>query len=157
MIVMLAMIAFIFVVPSVWMHINKLKNEKQFRNMLFSLAVASNCTISEFDFWKNSAIGIDKAMHRLFYIRIAKSEELKKEINLSEIQKCRIINASRSMSVKNGNYTAIDRIELIFTYRDKNKPELGLEFYNSIHDSLTLTGEVQLVEKWAKIVEANLA
>ena len=157
MIIMIGMIVFIFVLPTVWIYISSLKKEKQLRNKLFNLAATSSCAISEFDFWKNSAIGLDKNRHRIFYIRDLKSEEFKKEVDLSEIQKCRVINASRSMHSKNGNYTAVDRIELIFTYRDKNKPEVGLEFYNTTHDSLSLAGEVQLVEKWSEIVDKELA
>jgi hypothetical protein len=157
MVIMIGMIVLIFVVPSIWMYVRNLKNEKLFKNKLFNLASDSSCSISEFNFWKNSAIGIDKNRHRIFYVRDIKSEEFKKEIDLSAIQKCRILNASRSINSKNGNYTAIDRLELIFTFRDKNKPEVGLEFYNTTHDSLSLAGEVQLVEKWSGIVEKELA
>lgn len=156
-VIMIAMVALIFVVPGLWMYVRNLRNERQFRNRLFSFAANSNCLISEFDFWKNSAIGIDKNMHRVFYLRDMKDKEIKEQIDLSEIQKCRILNASRSMNVKNGNYTAIDRLELIFISKDKNKPEIGLEFYNTIHDSLAMSGEVQLIEKWSGIVTKELA
>jgi len=156
MIIMIGMIVFIFVIPSVWIYISNLKKEKQLKNKLFNLAATSSCAISEFDFWKNSAIGLDKNRHKIFYVRNIKSEEYKKEVDLSEIQKCRVINASRSLHSKNGNYTAIDKLELIFTFRDKNIPEVGLEFYNTTHDSLSLAGEVQLVEKWSGIVDMEL-
>ena len=154
---MIVMIVFIFVIPSLWIYISSLKKEKQLKNKLFNLAATSSCAISEFDFWKNSAIGLDKNRHRIFFVRDIKSEEYKKEVDLSEIQKCRVINASRSLHSKNGNYTAVDRLELIFTYRDKARPELGLEFYNTTHDSLSLAGEIQLVEKWSGIVDKELS
>ena len=157
MIIMIGMIVFIFVVPSVWIYISSLKKEKQLKNKLFNLAAANSCAISEFDFWKNSAIGLDKNRHRIFYVRDIKSEEYMKEVDLSEIQKCRVVNASRSLHNNKGNYTAIDRLELIFSNKDKNKPEIGLEFYNTTHDSLAMSGEVQLVEKWSEIVDRELA
>jgi len=155
-IIMVVMVLLIFVVPTIWMYLSRIKSEKQFKKKLCNFAESGNCTISEMDFWKKSVIGIDKNLHKLFYIRTTNSEEYKKEIDLTEIQKCRVLNASRSMNGKNGNYTAIDRLELIFTCRDKNKPEIGLEFYNTIHDSLSLAGEVQLIEKWYRIVDAEL-
>jgi hypothetical protein len=34
---------------------------------------------------------------------------------------------------------------------------VGLEFYNTAHDSLLLAGEVQLAEKWSGIVDKELA
>jgi hypothetical protein len=154
---MVVMVVLIFVVPSIWMYLSRMKSEKQFKKKLFNFAESMNSTISELDFWKKSAIGIDKTLHKLFYIRITNSEEYKKEIDLTEIQKCRVLNASRSMNNRNGNFTAIDKLELIFTYRDKNKSEIALEFYNPIHDSLSLAGEVQLIEKWLRIVDAELS
>jgi hypothetical protein len=42
----------------------------------------------------------------------------------------------------------IDRIELIFSFNN-HRPELSLEFYNTDYDQLTLSGELQLAEKWA--------
>jgi ABC-type glycerol-3-phosphate transport system permease component len=157
MIIMAGMVVLIFVLPSIWMYVKSLKNEKRFKNKLFNLATRSSCEISQFDFWKSTAIGIDKNRHRIFYVRDLKSEELKKEVDLSEIQKCRVLNSSRSLHAKNGNYTAIDKLELIFINKDKNKPEIGLEFYSIAHDSLAIAGEVQLVEKWSGIVEKELA
>lgn len=156
-IIMIVMVVLIFVVPSIWMYLSRINSEKQFKKKLFNFAESNNCTISELDFWKKSAIGIDKNLRKLFYIRITNSEEYKKKIDLTEIQKCRVLNASRSMNNKNGNFTAIDKLELIFTYRDKNKSEIALEFYNPIHDSLSLAGEVQLIEKWLRILDAELS
>jgi ABC-type glycerol-3-phosphate transport system permease component len=156
-IIMIGMIVFIFVIPSFWIYISSLRKEKQLKNKLFQLASSNSCAISEFDFWKNSAIGLDRNSHRIFFVRDKKTEEDVKEVDLSEIQKCRMVNASRSLHNKNGNYTAIDKLELMFTFRDKNKPEVGLEFYNNTHDSLSLAGEVQLAEKWSAIVGKELA
>ena len=66
MVIMIVMIVLIFVLPSIWMYVRNLKKEKQLKNKLFSLAATSSCAISEFDFWKNSAIGLDKNRHRIF-------------------------------------------------------------------------------------------
>jgi ABC-type glycerol-3-phosphate transport system permease component len=155
-IIMIGMVLLIFVIPTIWIYLISIKNEKLFKKKLFNFAETSNCKISELDFWKKSVIGIDKTLHRLFYIKTVNSEEYKKEIDLTEIQKCRVLNASRSMNNKDGNYTTVDKLELIFTYRDKTRPELALEFYNAIHDSLSLSGEVQLIEKWSLIVNSEL-
>jgi hypothetical protein len=40
---------------------------------------------------------------------------------------------------------------------DKNKPDTKVEFYNADYDRLTLTGEVQLSEKWCKILNDKIA
>jgi hypothetical protein len=148
------MVVLLFVLPSLWIRFNNLKKIKKSKNKLVNLASAGGYEISEFDFWNDSTIGIDSSKHRIFYIRDIKAEDTAMVVNLSEILKCRVINDSRSM---NGSYTAVDKLGLILTNRDKNKPEIDLEFYSSMHGRLTLAGEVQLVEKWSGIVSKELA
>jgi len=46
---------------------------------------------------------------------------------------------------------------LVFSFQDKGKNEVVLEFYNAEYDSSTLTGELQLVEKWCKIFNEKIS
>lgn len=78
-------------------------------------------------------------------------------ITLSEVQKCRVINSESTVNHTGGTHKVIEKLELTFTYRDKGKPEAVLEFYNTDSDSLTLTGELQLAEKWNKIANDCLS
>jgi hypothetical protein len=43
------------------------------------------------------------------------------------------------------------------TNRDKNKPDVILEFYNSSSDNPILRNEILLAEKWAGIVNELIA
>ena len=50
----------------------------------------------------------------------------------------------------------VDRIELTFVNQDKIKSDTMVSFYNSEYDRLTLSGEIQLAEKWSKIANAKI-
>ena len=132
------------------------KGEKQLLQSLKGLAEQNNCKIVQHDIWNNSAIGIDNTANIVFAIRNTNNNSISFQINLSEMQKCRVINAKRNGSNKEGNFKVIEKLELAFTYRDKNKPETFLDFYNADYDTSSLSGELQLIEKWCKIANDKL-
>ena len=135
----------------------KKNKDKQFIQSLFDFAEQSNCTISEYDLWNNSLIGIDKDSHKLFFIRKEEENAIIKEIDLSEIQKCNVINSSRIVNNKESVQNVIDKLELSFTCRDPKKTEMNLEFYNTNRDNLFLNGELSLIEKWSEIINKDIA
>jgi len=73
------------------------------------------------------------------------------------IQKCRVINSSRVVTNNETNHTVIDKLELALTSPDAKIADTMLEFYNTNRDNLFLNGEQQLTEKWAAIVNENIA
>lgn len=140
------------------MVISKNKNsKKQILQTLFSLAEKSNSKISEHDIWNNSLIGIDKDSHKLFFIREMAGNGISEAIDLSEIQKGRVVHSNRIVTTKESSHTVTDKIALVLTLSDPKKPDLELEFYNTNRDNLFLNGELQLAEKWAEIVNNNIS
>ncbi|BBE20045.1 hypothetical protein AQPE_4236 [Aquipluma nitroreducens] len=93
----------------------------------------------------------------VFVVSNVNSIESSQQIDLADILKCRVIESSRSVSTKEGSLKVVDKIELSFVNPDKNKPDTKVEFYNADYDRLTLTGEVQLSEKWCKILNDKIA
>jgi len=148
---------FIMVLPFILLSKRKSKGGKQFLSILFDLAKKNNSKISEHELWNNVAVGIDRDTHQLYFIRKTATNNIVYNIDLSEIQKCRLVNTSRKVNYKGGSYNVVDRLELAFTYCDKIKPEIILEFYNSEYDSVALNGELQLASKWLKIINTELA
>jgi hypothetical protein len=53
-------------------------------------------------------------------------------------------------------YHVTDKLELCFYPYEKEKPEGSLDIYNSEFDRLTLTGELQFVEKWEKMMNERI-
>lgn len=150
-------IILICIIPFALMSINRRKKERKLLQGLTEIAQRNNCKISRYELWNNSTIGIDDTTLMIFYTRKSKDIETSQQINLAEIQKCRIVNLSRTVSNKDGNFKVTEKLELAFSFQDKNRGEVVLEFYNTDYDSSTLTGELQLVEKWCKLFNDKIS
>jgi len=140
--------------PLILVYIFRKRNEKALLRNLFDIAKGKNCSINQWDLWSNTAIGLDEEKHILFFIRNT-NDNLTQEINLSNVTKCKVVSINSSYSEK-GEKDAVGKLELALFSNDKMKSEIRLEFYNTKHDNLTLNGELQLVEKWEKIVEKEI-
>ena len=145
-----------FAVPLIILGVRRKAKEKKFLNVLFQFAESNGGKIGEFDFWKDTSIGIDRDLRMLFFVRKKGGEDQKTAIKLSEIQQCKLNNISRASHAHNVNGKVVDRLELVFKYNTPGVPDTVLEFYNSSTDSLTLVNELQLIEKWNKIVTGSL-
>ena len=110
----------ICLLPVLIMSRNKKKKEVQFLQLLFGLAERNNYKISNYEQWNNSAIGIDKVANFVFIINKIDEVETTQQINLADIQKCRVAESSRIVGDKGANMKAVDKIELAFINRDKN-------------------------------------
>lgn len=147
----------IIAIPIILMNRSRMAKKKQSMSTLTAFAGTKGGKISEFDFWKNTSIGLDRDNHLLFFIRKKGAEEQKTAIDLKEIQSCRILNATRSVPTPSGSEKVTDKLELIFKSNDQGVPEKILEFFNSsTQDSLSLTGELQLIEKWLGVLNNEL-
>ena len=120
------------------------------------MAQKYNYDVSQHDIWGNAAVGIDKTANIVFFTKKIKETEVAQQISLAEIQKCRVINITKIDSSQNDNFKMIHKLQLSFANRDKAKTETILEFYNADEDGLNLTEEVQLVEKWCRIINDRI-
>jgi ABC-type glycerol-3-phosphate transport system permease component len=138
-------------IPFVLMSINSKKKRKELLKYLLTSAATSNCKITKHDLWNSSSIGIDEEKQVVFFTMVVDFLNTAEQIALSEIQQCRVLHKSRTINNENGNFEFTDKLDLAFKYRDKSKADLLFTFYNADFDSLSLSGELQLVEKWCKI------
>jgi len=151
-----SVILIIIVLAVVFLDSKKKKEKKKFLQTLSDLAERSNCKISEHDQWNNTLIGIDKDAHKLFFIRETAGNAISNVIDLSGIQKCRVINSSRMVTNKDSSHNVIDKLELVLASPDTKNADTVLEFYNTNRDNLFLNGELQLAEKWSTMVNENI-
>jgi hypothetical protein len=147
-----ALCLFLFIIILVAARNSKRKKQNTFLNPLNSLAEGANCKISQYDIWNDSVIGIDNTRNFVFAIRKTIDNETSVTINLAEVFRCRIAEVSRTTGPKEGNFIAFDRIDLVFMCKDKSKADIVVEFYNANTDRLTLTGELQLAQKWCMLI-----
>ena len=142
-------------VPVIMMNRSIKKREKKFLQSLSEIATRNNCRINRHEIFGSFAIGIDESKNFVFFSRRTKDKEIDHTVNLGEIQKCQVINTSRTIKNKDVNQKVIDRLELSFSPFAKNKPEFKLEFFNA-DDSARLHGELQSIEKWSKLINDRL-
>ena len=150
-------IALICALPIILSTVNNSKRKKRILQGLYDFAAKSNCKISQHGMSNNLTIGIDEPSLMIFFIKKTKDNEVLQQINLSEIQKCRVINSTRTLKSKDNNLNVIEKIELAFAFNNKNKKEILLEFYNHINDGSTFTGDVNLVEQWCEIINNKIS
>ncbi|MBN1119215.1 MAG: hypothetical protein JXA77_18540 [Bacteroidales bacterium] len=135
-----------------------IKNKKKRKvEPLIKFANENNSEISDYDTWDKTLIGIDNnETNSLFFIRKLPEKEIREVINLSEISGCRISKTERKVKYEGESVNVTDRIELFFSFYNR-KPELSLEFYNSEYDQFTLSGELQLAQKWLDILNTRIS
>ena len=144
------MIVIILTSGSIWfLRANSKKREQKLLTPLYNFATENGSTLTTYDHWNNFMIGMENSgVDRLFFIRKSGDKETKKMVNLSDISKCRVAKIDRNISEGKESYYITDRIQLVLTPSEKNKPEIGLEFFNTEFDQLTISDELKLAEKW---------
>lgn len=142
----------LFIVPILYIQGKQKKGTKKLLDDYARLAEKHRLTISKSDSWNNCfVIGLDKAQSKLLYLKKQKEKEHVVLINLPDVETCTVTNLHRDVN----NNRVIDFIGLRFKLRGPKQAEQALEFYNK-DESMYLSDELLLCEKWSAIVNANL-
>ena len=131
--------------------INQGRNRKYLKQLQV-LAAEMNARITQYETWSGAAIGVDEHDKHLFFIKKVKDEFRNTHINLNNVKNCRVIHAEKSATQNSKPGASHGRIDLVFTSREKNEPDSSLEFYNADYDSISLSHELQLTDKWSGIM-----
>jgi hypothetical protein len=145
----------IVTLPVVLLGRNKRKKSNYLKSILSQLAAEHDCRIDQPEIAGNLAIALDETRNFVFFCNQVKDHVDKQYVDLGKIQSCKVINTSRMLKSKDGNQKVIDRLELCFIPKAKDKPEIKLEFFNA-EINPQLYGELQTVEKWSKLINAQL-
>lgn len=139
------------IVIIVW---NNKKNERALLEKLLGFATRNHDRVTRHDLLDNMAIGLSEASNTLFFIKDDHNNTITEVVHLSEIAKCSLNKAVRRSL--DGESSTIERIELIFTYKQNQNPAGKIEFYDLEHQGMALHGELQLAEKWLAIIVDRL-
>jgi hypothetical protein len=142
-------------VPFILLNLSHKKRVKQNLLLLNRQAGKSNLTVSTFNTWGNTSIGMDEAANVVFFIKKTTDGDIAQQVAIAAAQKCRIANIKRTESDGNDHYSLTEKLELVF--EDKKKTETALPFYDIQYDGGMLTGELQMAEKWCSIINARIA
>lgn len=149
------LVIILFILPFVLVGVGKNKEKKHQMEVLFRTAEDFKCNISQYDYWTDSAIGLDEMANHLFFLHTSNGKEIVQHLLLQDFKCCAVKNFSRNITDREGDHRAIDRLDLEFTPIDKGKPIVHLEFFNSEGNKLH-TDELLITEKWSGIVNNRI-
>jgi hypothetical protein len=145
-------IVMICLLPVVLMTLRHKRKERELIKSLYPKS-GKRANISKYDSWSNAAIGIDVNSDIVFFTKNTGDSKINQEVMLRDIEQCKI---ERTNSGESSRYKAIEKLELFFIPRTKEKAVTALTFYSAEYDGPTLAGELQLAEKWCSIINERL-
>lgn len=143
-------------VPFILLNISTKKREKQNLLLLNRQAGKNNLTVSKFNTWGTTSIGMDETANVVFFSKKTADGETTAQVTLAEAEKCRVVNIKRTQSNEDGNYTLTEKLELVFELIDKRNGETTFPFFNMAYDGAMLTGELQQAEKWCSLINEKI-
>jgi len=143
----------ITIVFIIFYNIFKNKKNKKYFAFISKQAAEQGCKISEFEHENSFIIGIDYDSQFVFFYDTRNQSKI--NINLSEIQQCKVNHLTRSIGSGKNIHSTTDRVELIFVHKDRKKTDIILECYNSNY-STQLANELIIADKWLTIITNEL-
>lgn len=126
------------------------KKKKYLLRKLNEAAQAGGFTITYHEFCSDFIIGLDDTANHVFFHKKREANEFSVEVNLAGYKNCSIFSSKHEVETKKEKVQVLDKLGLCFYPKDKTMPNVLIEIYNDEYDSLNMSGELQLVEKWEK-------
>ncbi len=135
-------LAFVFltILPFVLIAMSRKKQASKIAGALSNLASEHSCKIDSFEILSGVAIGIDEQQKMLFYYRLHENEEITQILKFTDIKKVKAVCV-------NSNQSLFNKLELIFSFHNKDKVDMALELYSS-HAPLEQSEEMEIAKKW---------
>lgn len=124
-------------------------------NELTKLAQKNNSTLSDYDTWKNTAIGIDSENRWLFFIRNDQRGDIRIETDLRDIKGIKKDFLERTAGLSGSQDMITENIYINLQSSVKNKTVL-LEFFNHTQDGYSTVQQREYLEKWHGRIESIL-
>ena len=145
----------ICIVPLYLFNLNRKNKKKRLLQALSNIAAQHNCTISQYDVCGENIIGMDEAKKYVFCFKKQNDEIQEHFVNLAEIKNCKTTHTTRNVKHNDEVQKVTEKVELSFIPINGSEPNINWEFFNEEVKS-HMTGELQLVEKWTKLISAQL-
>ncbi len=153
MLIMCVVLTALLISPFIFFRDGKRKSRtKNLLNNLADMAKIENCNVSMHEVWNDAAIGINKEAHKLFYVQGKESAITHIMVHLEDIKRSRVSVVSRTIERKSDSQKIIEKISIVLEHKSSVHPDVILSFYDADTDGLTLSGELQLAEKWNGII-----
>jgi hypothetical protein len=130
-------------------------NKRKMIQALNHLALQNNAIITQSDYAGKFVIGLDEHTNNVFFLKVNPNGNVVQSVDLADVKTCRVNTISRTVKENKSTQRITEKLELVFIPIQPDGKTCQMEIYNE-EESLQLTGELQLVEKWAKLVNDKL-
>lgn len=135
---------------------SRTKRKNEILKTLKTLADSHALHIAQQDVWSNTAIGMDTQKKHLLFVRMQNDSASTTVVDLNNIALCNVNKRSSSFGEGNERYSVMEQLEIVLQPMDKSKGLMVLLCYDANEDSASLTGQLQLVDKWQAIIQQQL-
>lgn len=142
----------VFLLPILYIQRKQKTDANKAQQAFVDAAQLHGLQLTEFNFWGDQyGIALDAAQGKLYYRNAHPQDPQEVLLYLDKVHRCTFDNVHRD---QNGN-RIVDKIVLRIGLQGPKAPELSLPFYNR-EGNLMLSGELQLAEKWCKLIRENM-
>lgn len=146
----------ICVLPFILMNRKKQKRIKQLHSNFIKNITEKGLIIGQHEVCGNIVIGFDSTLTQLFFLKQNHKIDRNISIPLNSIIDCKI---EKSYEIDNNSMdqsTSLDKIVLTLTTKEAQSKNHRLVLFDC-NDRMQLDGELQLGEKWLKIIQEKIA
>lgn len=145
-----------FFVPIAWYHFSQKAKMKKLTDMLNQYADENKASLTSHEIWGDCyALGIDEKNKKLLYLKTNKDNEEVLFIDLSEIDRCKVVNGTKNIPGTKANMSVTNNIRLQLHYKASGKASDFLEIYDG-ENGKSLTSEISVANKWSKSINSVL-
>jgi len=149
-----AIIALIIIIPLFIIQTSQKRQKNNSRKGFMEEASKHHLQVKTPDFWGTYyAMAMDETANKLIYSKIVEAEHQITIVNLSSVDSCEIVRTQRTFKNKTSTKIETDKIDLVVTYKSKNKDVL--EFYN-VDVNFEMSNEIALLDKWNSIIKSKI-
>lgn len=140
-------IVLIMTLPFVFVALGNNKKKQKKLNLLNDLALKNRGQITEYDVFKNKALGLDRKQKMFYALVDDAAQPVQFQCNLNEVSKCEPHKKNRTEQ----DDIVIEQLKLEFVGKNKDIKNKYFELFDTNKDT-ALSDEVLLLEKWAKLI-----
>ena len=141
--------------PFVLMNRKKQKRIKELVSNFSDIIKSKGLEVGQYDVCGDIVIGMDSNSAHVFYYKKHKETASNMEIEMNSIANCNVSKIYSDGSNVAHDNTSIDKITLLFALKSSASKEKSIVLFDD-DDNLQLDGELQLAEKWSKLIQTSV-
>jgi len=128
------------------------KNKKnRLLKELESEAKLNDITLTESDYWDESAIGIDSVKGKIIFINERGEDKKFYNLSISDLKSFNTVPSSDSTGKISGNLKKAERLAVVFSFRQKEQPDLVIDFFTPGFGKMS-ESDIERFIRWSDLI-----